>query len=970
MFYLTRSIFKKMNNLIFHKKFKFCSLCLLIIFLAFNPINNFAQNAKFRSTGSGSWDNSVGSPGSPWSIISGSDADGIPDLTDTVEILNTHTIDVLSSSNTTVAALTLNSGGTLNLNPSYQLIFYNYGTTSTFNGTVNNAGTLWFARGTNIEGTGTISSANILIGYYNTTLNSALTFNGSVIISTSGRLTISSTGNLILNGSITTANGCTITNNGTITANNTSFLSSGGVASTTSLISSDGDIIWNNTSTFKIPSDGAYKNVTIDATTSCASDFSVSGNWTNNASFSSSNAGNNITFNGLSSQVISGSGTNNFKKLTLDNSNGLQLSSGTINIEEVMESNSGTFTQNGANIVLKSTIADNAGIIKVNNATDYSYSSGSFNVERFYNASSNGWRMISSPVKNSTLADVDDEFIFCGVTGTSAGNNFSYAGCGSFYNVLTYNEATDDYSEVTNVSQSISDANGTLIYTSSGAKTLNMGGARSPNFDAISYPITRNGSGYNLISNPYPATLDWSVFQGANSIQNAHWIFSGDAGNFLSSTNNIPHSQGFFINANSNGNISFNVNQTINSQESFVKSVNGVDLPLSLKITSDQNSYFDYAHIEANDNFSSAYDSSYEISKLYSPYPDYAPNIFFLDSDSNDLDRICINNNQDIDLFFDVKVGALAHGNYTLNFENISNFMIGSCISIEDLHTGIFTDLRLDSNFTFISDSTAISPRFKMNIEVDYDIHVTNSTCFQDSSAFVKLFGTSIHGSYFNLLDSTGLVVDSVIANGDSLLFDNLNSGVFNFSTNHSGRCSVDNQEIVILEPENVISNFITAADTFFLDSGVVNIYFNNRSLGSSAYLWDFADGTFSNQINPMHTFIYPGVYAVELTAYNDSSATCSDRFTSTVVVANNPFTNVFEQSNNQYSISYNNNFLNISSSKLFEQIKIYDLSGRELLTANYNNRLPLQLSKGIYIVKLLNSESSYTQKVYVNTVN
>ena len=54
----------------------------------------------------------------------------------------------------------------------------------------------------------------------------------------------------------------------------------------------------------------------------------------------------------------------------------------------------------------------------------------------------------------------------------------------------------------------------------------------------------------------------------------------------------------------------------------------------------------------------------------------------------------------------------------------------------------------------------------------------------------------------------------------------------------------------------------------------------------------------------------------------------------------------------------------------MFEQIKIYDLSGRELLSANYNNRFPLRLSKGIYIVKLLNSESSYTQKVYVNTIN
>jgi hypothetical protein len=269
-----------------------------------------------------------------------------------------------------------------------------------------------------------------------------------------------------------------------------------------------------------------------------------------------------------------------------------------------------------------------------------------------------------------------------------------------------------------------------------------------------------------------------------------------------------------------------------------------------------------------------------------------------------------------------------------------------------------------------MSDSTAISPRFKMSIQVDYDIHVTNSTCFQDSSAFVKLYGNGIQGSYFNLLDSTGSLIDSVIANSDSLLFDNLNSGIFNFSTNHSGRCSVHNQEIVILEPENVVSDFIIPADTFFLDSGHINIYFINNSQGSSAYLWDFSDGTFSNQINPVHTFFNPGVYTVNLTAYNDSSATCFDSFTKTIVVANNPFTSVFERSNLQYSISYSNNFLNISSSMMFEQIKIYDLSGRELLSANYINRLPLQLNKGIYIVKLLSSESSYSQKFYVNKIN
>ena len=968
-----KSILIKIIDSTINIKLKFNPKNLLLIILVFCSLNCFTQIATFSSTGSGSFGTPFGSPGSPWTITSGTDSDGIPDKDDEIIINVGHSITLISTDHSNVSSFTNN--GTIILNSNYEFRVWGSGNylipaiSSTNNNIISGSGTLYFVTNNIFSNSGTIPLANIKSGYGTTEIITDLTCNGTFSTTSGGGYKLTNGNILTLNDQIILHPSTIFINEGTVIANDSRFFNSLSPSST-SFNSTNGHLIWNNSGSLPVPFNSTFKDLTISSSCSYGSDFNITGDLIVNATLTPSSAGINITFNGTSAQSISGTGVLNLKKLTLNNTNGLQLSSGTINIEEVMESTSGTFTQNGANVVLRSTIADNAGIIKVNNASDYSYSSGNFNVERFYNASSNGWRMISSPVKNSTLADVDDEFIFCGVNGTSAGNNFSYAGCNYFYNVLTYNEATDDYSEVTDVNQSISSGNGTLIYTSSGATTLSMGGTRSPNFDAISYPVTRNGPGYNLISNPYPATLDWSVFQGANSIQNAHWIFSGDAGNFLSSTNNIPHSQGFFINANSSGNINFNVNQTINSQASFVKSVNGIDLPLSLKITSDQNTYFDYAHIESNANFSSSYDSLYEISKLYSPYPDYAPNIFFLDSDSNDLDRICINNNQDIDLFFDVKVGHLAHGNYTINFENISKFMIGSCISIEDLHSGISTDLRLDSTFTFISDSTAVSPRFKISIEVDYDIHVTNSTCFQDSSAFVKLYGNGIQGSYFNLIDSTGSLIDSVIANSDSLLFDNLFSGVFNFSTNHSGRCSVDNQDIIILEPENVISDFIIPADTFFLDSGHVNIYFINNSLGSSAYLWDFGDGTFSNQINPIHSFINPGVYSVELTAYNDTSSTCFDSFTKTIVVANNPFTNVFEHYNNQFSISYSNNFLNISSSKMFEQIKIYDLSGRELLSANYKNRFPLQLSKGIYIVKLLNSGSSYSQKVYVNRIN
>ena len=942
-----------------------------LIFLILFSIIGHSQSATFSSSTSGDFDNPVGNFGSPWSIISGVDSDGIPDRYDKIIINSGHTITASNSGLSQVSSFT--NDGTLILNSSYD--FRAWGSnnaflsavTSTNNGIISGSGTLFFVTNNAFSNSGTIPSSEIKAGYGTTEFITDLTVNGRLYITSTGTFKVNSGNTLTVNNQVYALFGTNLINEGTVIVNNSSFFTSG-TPSSLAFTTTNGHVNWNNSGNLPVPVSSTYKDLTISNSCSYTSGFNITGNLIYNATFTPSSSGLNITFSGTSSQSISGGGILNLKKLTLNNSNGLQLSSGTINIEEVMESTSGTFTQNGANIVLKSTIADKAGIIKVNNSSDYSYSSGSFNAERFYNASSAGWRMICSPVKNSTLADVDDEFIFCGVNGTSAGNNFSYAGCGSFYNVLTYNEPTNDYSEVTNVSQSISAGNGTLIYTSSGSKTLNMGGARSPNFDAISYPVTRSGPGYNLISNPYPATLDWSVFQGANSIQNAHWIFSGDAGNFLSSTSNIPHSQGFFINANGTGNISLNVNQTINSQASFIKSENGINLPLSMKITSDQNSYFDYAHIEASSNFSSAYDSAYEISKLYSPFPDYAPNIFFLDSDSNELDRICINNNQDIDLFFDVKVGSLAFGNYTINFENNSQFMIGSCILIEDLHTGISTDLRSDSNFTFISDSTAISPRFKISIEVDYDILVTNSTCFQDSSAIVKLYGTGIQGSYFNLLDTSGLVLDSVIPNSDSLFFDNLNSGVYNVSTNHTGRCSVENQEILILEPENVISNFTTVSDTFFLDSGIINVYFNNNSLGSSFYLWDFGDGTFSNEKYPVHHYNSTGTYNVSLTSFIDSSLLCQDDYFKKIYIEAPTFLNISNTNLTNSFISYYNNSIHFKNINNFKYVSIYDIEGKLLLKQSFSKIVNVDfLIKGLYIVSLESDNDIINQKMIVN---
>ena len=198
--------------------------------------------------------------------------------------------------------------------------------------------------------------------------------------------------------------------------------------------------------------------------------------------------------------------------------------------------------------------------------------------------------------------------------------------------------------------------------------------------------------------------------------------------------------------------------------------------------------------------------------------------------------------------------------------------MIGSCLQLEDLHNGIITDLRQDSIYTFTSDTNAPSPRFKLQITVDYDINVSNAMCFNDSSAFVSITGSNLQGHYFNLKDTSGLLIDSIIAVSDSITFDGLNAGVFQYETNHTGTCPTQNQLIYVTEPEEVISLFSTLNDTFYLDtSNQVSINFRNLSSGAAFYEWNLGDGNSSNHFSVNHTYTSPGTYSVKLISKMDS---------------------------------------------------------------------------------------------------
>ena len=315
--------------------------------------------------------------------------------------------------------------------------------------------------------------------------------------------------------------------------------------------------------------------------------------------------------------------------------------------------------------------------------------------------------------------------------------------------------------------------------------------------------------------------------------------------------------------------MNFSVSQTnTDFTTSYTKSVNGINNPLKLVLTNDINSFYDVCYLISSPYYDNDYEPGVDIHKFLTPDPFNVTIIFFIDSSGKKLDRNCVNSNSSAQFYFDVIPGLYSQGNHTINFQNLNQFMIGSCLNLEDLETGINIDLRTDSLYTFNLDTSSVSPRFKLNIILDYNINVTNSSCFQDSSGSITVFGNGLGGGYFYLYKD-GLVVDSSFFNNDSLIINGVPSGIYNYSTSDTGFCSIGNQEIIITEPNQVKADFSFFNDTIDITfTGSAKVYFKNQSVGATAYSWDFGNGDTSNLESPFVNYNYDGTYNIQLKAF------------------------------------------------------------------------------------------------------
>jgi Secretion system C-terminal sorting domain len=237
----------------------------------------------------------------------------------------------------------------------------------------------------------------------------------------------------------------------------------------------------------------------------------------------------NVRLTGTALQTVSGGGTTSLDYLFLDNLNHARLTT-PVSIRRVFNMINGNLTSDG-NLTILSNAAHTAAILNPtnpNNPTNQII--GNVNVQRYvgpYPARTNGrgYNYFGSPVRNPPLTEVNDDVPLV----LNPAYDFFTAYPGAFPNFFFYRENRIDaawqhferaWESPASLAATIGIGQGFIVNLTNIPTTLDFTGL--VNDGNINVPITRgafNNTGWNLVGNPYPSSLDWNLVYtfGTNS---------------------------------------------------------------------------------------------------------------------------------------------------------------------------------------------------------------------------------------------------------------------------------------------------------------------------------------------------------------------------------------------------------------------------------------------------------------------
>jgi len=350
----------------------------------------------------------------------------------------------------------------------------------------------------------------------------------------------------------------------------------------------------NTVGGYRSESSGLIKNSTAGGT------ITLKGNWNNRAGNTgfTGTTGETVVLGGSSTQVLKGTSGTTFYKLNATGG-GTKIDSGGVSISNLLTlANSTTYNSNG-NTTLLATATTNGQVAAIPSGSSVT---NDMKVQIFFTGGTSayrGTRVVSAPIDETSLssktyAQLKNYVIITGPGTTNNSNGFDKGGASAPYGVTLnkYNEpatlSQSQFTPVATLGDALSKGNGVLMfyrgdrsnyseataltsnkvnapYATPESTTMQWTGPINQGDVTVNLSYTNNSgepsyNGYNLVGNPYPATIDWTLVTKNNVGSIIRVIKAGggmatysDTASINGGVRYIAPGQGFYVKANGSG---------------------------------------------------------------------------------------------------------------------------------------------------------------------------------------------------------------------------------------------------------------------------------------------------------------------------------------------------------------------------------------------------------------------------------
>ena len=500
-------------------------------------------------------------------------------------------------------------------------------------------------------------------------------------------------------------------------------------------------LIGNSTTEFKWdPCVKVYTEAVITWTGTVSADWNTAGNWSTNTVPTASD---NVNIPVVANDPIVNQDAGNpaaCKNLTIESGAILTIAADkalTVNNNLYNNAgNTGNIVESGASLITKGVV------------------NGLTTVKR--NFDGGAWHLISSPVSNA-------------VSGMFTGKYLQL-----------HTQSSNTYADILATSVPLTAAKGFALYSAINFSAQYVGTLNS-GINGSAGNVTRSGSGlnsgWNLVGNPYPSSINWEATSGWTKTNLNNAIYIENAGLWASyisgvgvngGSQYIPPCQGFFVQVAdgfSSGTLSMDNDVRVHKNAPFFKS--SINNLVRLQVSG--NGYTDETVVRFLPDATSEFDAAFDAIKFFGDVVEaaqlYSPGSM----------PLSINTLPETDV---VPAGLRANkeGVYTIAATEVNDL---PSISLEDTKTGIFTDL-LKGSYSFNFMPQENEQRFVLHFNLPFTNQLENPVAIVYSNhktIYVNLNDT-LQGTVF-IYSITGQLVAAAQLNPGSNKIDLVNSGNF-----------------------------------------------------------------------------------------------------------------------------------------------------------------------------------------------